>query len=139
MSNPESKLTSAFLNHQRERLEALRDQYLQDTDQAADEERSLSQLYASEVLDSGDDGANEAQRTTAEAFSAKGELRLGEVRRALEKLAEGSYGLSDESGEAIGRARLDAVPEARFTIEEESLREQLANTEQSIAGHPTRA
>ena len=40
------------------------------------------------------------------------ERRLGDVERALQKIEEGTYGLSDESGEPIPRGRLEAVPEA---------------------------
>jgi DnaK suppressor protein len=47
------------------------------------------------------------------------ERRLGEVDRALQKIKEGTYGLSDESGEPIPRGRLEAVPEALRTVEEQ--------------------
>ena len=40
------------------------------------------------------------------------ERRLREVDRALQKVEEGTYGLSDDSGETIPRGRLEAVPEA---------------------------
>jgi DnaK suppressor protein len=37
----------------------------------------------------------------------------------LRKIGEGSYGLSDESDEPIPQGRLEAVPEAVLTEEEE--------------------
>jgi DnaK suppressor protein len=45
--------------------------------------------------------------------------RLNLVNRALVKIAEGTYGLSDVSGKPIPRQRLEAVPEAICTLDEE--------------------
>ena len=45
--------------------------------------------------------------------------RLNLVNRALQKIAEGTYGLSDVSGKPIPRQRLEAVPEAICTLDEE--------------------
>lgn len=47
------------------------------------------------------------------------ERRLQDVERALKKIDEGTYGLSDESGEPIPRGRLEAAPEALRTVEEQ--------------------
>lgn len=124
MSTGNSELTRAFVEHQRERLVRLRDQFLHGTAQAEAEELDLSQRHGNEVQDSGDEGAIEAHRDSADAFSAEGRRRLEAIRRALDKIAEGSYGLSDDSGAPIGRERLQAVPEARFTVEEEARRER---------------
>jgi DnaK suppressor protein len=44
---------------------------------------------------------------------------LAAVQRAEERLAAGTYGLSIESGEAIPDERLEAVPTAERTIEEQ--------------------
>jgi DnaK suppressor protein len=46
--------------------------------------------------------------------------RLNRVERALNKLEEGTYGVSDVSGKPIPRERLEAVPEAICTFEEEN-------------------
>ncbi|HWF35111.1 MAG TPA: hypothetical protein VG295_07055 [Solirubrobacteraceae bacterium] len=45
--------------------------------------------------------------------------KLEAVERAEARLAEGTYGLSVESGEAIPDARLEVVPTAERTVEEE--------------------
>jgi DnaK suppressor protein len=37
----------------------------------------------------------------------------------LRKVEEGTYGLSDLSGKAIARERLEAIPEAICTLDEE--------------------
>jgi DnaK suppressor protein len=46
--------------------------------------------------------------------------QLAAVERAEARLAEGTYGLSVVSGEPIPDARLEAVPTAERTVEEES-------------------
>jgi DnaK suppressor protein len=49
--------------------------------------------------------------------------RLERVERALSKIKEGTYGVSDLSGKPIPRARLEAVPEAVCTLDEEAAHE----------------
>jgi RNA polymerase-binding transcription factor DksA len=45
---------------------------------------------------------------------------LEAVGRAMKRLEEGTYGLSVESGEPIPDARLEAVPHAERTVEEQT-------------------
>ena len=45
--------------------------------------------------------------------------QLAAVGRAESRLADGTYGLSVESGEPIPDARLEAFPTAELTVEEE--------------------
>lgn len=52
--------------------------------------------------------------------------RLALVERALSKLANGTYGISELSEEPIGFARLNAVPWARFTAAEQEEMERRA-------------
>ena len=55
------------------------------------------------------------------------ELRqdLASVERAERRLAEGTYGLSVESGEPISDLRLERLPAAELTAEEQRRRERL--------------
>jgi DnaK suppressor protein len=48
------------------------------------------------------------------------QAELAAVERAEERLANGTYGLSVESGERIPDARLEAVPTAERTVEEQA-------------------
>ena len=48
--------------------------------------------------------------------------QLAAVERAEQRLADGTYGLSVESGEPIPDGRLEAVPTAERTLEEERAR-----------------
>ncbi len=45
--------------------------------------------------------------------------QLAAVERAEERLAAGTYGLSVQSGEPIPDARLEALPAAELTVEEQ--------------------
>lgn len=50
--------------------------------------------------------------------------QLAAVKRAEDRLAAGTYGLSTESGLPIPDERLEAVPTAELTVEEERARER---------------
>jgi DnaK suppressor protein len=52
------------------------------------------------------------------ALAERDRRLLREVDRALGKLDDGSYGLSEASGEPIGFRRLEAIPWARVTADE---------------------
>jgi DnaK suppressor protein len=54
-----------------------------------------------------------------EGIAADLREQLAAVERAEARLAAGTYGLSIESGEPIPDARLEAVPTAELTVEEE--------------------
>ena len=46
--------------------------------------------------------------------------RLAAIERAERRLEEGTYGLSVESGQPIPDARLEAIPWAERTVEEQA-------------------
>jgi DnaK suppressor protein len=50
--------------------------------------------------------------------------QLAAVERAEQRIADGTYGLSVESGEPIPDERLEAVPTAELTADEERARER---------------
>ena len=58
------------------------------------------------------------ERETDEALADGASERLRNVQRALEKIQNGTYGISDLSGDVIPRGRLEAVPEAIYTADE---------------------
>jgi DnaK suppressor protein len=82
----------------------------QDTGEPADEfdpANLASDLYQDEY----DEGREDDLRA-----------QLAAVERAEERLAAGTYGLSVESGQPIPDERLEAVPTAELTAEEERAR-----------------
>ncbi len=61
------------------------------------------------------------------ALSAHDAFLMTEIESALTRLAQGRYGLSEESGEPIAYARLRSIPWARRTAEEEEEASQAAH------------
>jgi DnaK suppressor protein len=57
------------------------------------------------------EGTSQAVERIAQVDAAKRlDAKLGDVERALAKLDEGTYGVCDVCGEAIGVERLEAIP-----------------------------
>jgi DnaK suppressor protein len=124
MANP-SPLDAAFLEKQRQRLKKIR----ADLVTAADGDEADEASVKAESANSGSrEYEDDAQRLSL--LELEGNLvvrdvaRLEQVDRALKKLDEGTYGLSDLSGQPIARERLEAVPESLFTLAEEKSREK---------------
>jgi DnaK suppressor protein len=93
-------------------------------------ERALSRLGHQESGESADeyDPANLAsdlyQDELDQGLEEDLRAQLAAVERAEQRLAAGTYGLSIESGQPIPDERLEAVPAAELTAEEERARTQ---------------
>jgi DnaK suppressor protein len=112
-----------FIDRQRERLMKLFDQLSATVQADQTEETETKNQSSGESREAEDD----AQRLTL--LEIDGSLvsrdldRLARIKRALKKIEDGTYGASDESGDPIPRDRLEAMPEAIFTLEEEAAHE----------------
>jgi DnaK suppressor protein len=116
----DDEIDQHFVDRQRERLMGLRDELVRIREGVAEDERDLSESEGDFTQhDSGDMSQSMFTREMDASIGEQVERRLGEVDRALQKIEEGTYGLSDESGEPIPRGRLEAVPEALRTVEEQ--------------------
>ena len=78
------------------------------TDQLAEHRTRLTQLTA----DTGDPGEAYTQRALIGATRQS----LDEIAGALERLAEGRYGICEECGGSIPRERLQILSHARFCV-----------------------
>jgi len=123
MKTPKSGLDAAFVERQRQYLLRLRASLVAAAEATESDEAEVK----------GDrGGAMEAEDDAQEldALERDGNLvvrdtqRLERVDRALQKIEDGTYGLSDGSGKPIPRERLEAVPEALYTLSEEESRER---------------
>jgi DnaK suppressor protein len=77
-------------------------------------------LESDDRVDPGDRGSEDLYQDEFDVGRAEDlRVELTAVERAEARLAAGTYGLSVESGEAIPDARLEAVPTAERTIEEQ--------------------
>ena len=118
MTQSHRDLDDAFIARQRERLLELRAQLIASGDAAGADENTLQMAAGGEPHDAVDDGDRLEQQSNDEALLAHNLDRIATIDRALEKIREHTYGYSDGNGEPIGRAHLDAVPEAIFTADE---------------------
>ena len=91
--------------------------------EAREVSRERSQEYQDTQPDSGDESQYLFEREVDATLGQQFGQELKDVNRALEKIEEGTYGLSDRSGEPIAKGRLEAIPEALYTIEEQQRRE----------------
>jgi len=95
-----------LLAAERGRIEsALRRLAHQDTGEEADELNQAADTYLDELDEGLSDGLRE---------------ELAAVDRAEARLAAGTYGLSIESGKPIPDERLEAIPTAERTVDEEA-------------------
>jgi DnaK suppressor protein len=120
----DQKLDQQFVESQRERLVGLRDELVRIKEGMSADEKDLGETEGETTLDSGDLSQDMFTREMDASIGEQVERRLRGVDRALQKIEEGTYGLSDDSGESIPRGRLEAVPEAIRTVEEQQRFEQ---------------
>ncbi len=123
MSDQQAPLSREFIEQQRKRLEALRRQVLGGEEAATASRRAFQEVHGDEAEEFEDVAQDMAQEEVRQAQHDVDDRRVSDIERALQKIADGTYGLSDISGEPIPRARLEATPEAILTIEEERSRE----------------
>ncbi len=100
------------------RVEAERAAYTgPDRDQS--EEDEAGELSHSDMNDPADEATNLMDRERNYAAEDNMGRILGKIERALQKLDEGTYGLSDIDGTPIPIERLKALPYAATTVEQE--------------------
>lgn len=80
----------------------------------AKESQSQMESYS---LHMGDSGTDNFDRDLALGLLSSDQDALYEIEEALKRIEKGTYGVCELTGKPIPRARLDAIPWARFTIE----------------------
>jgi DnaK suppressor protein len=118
MNGKTSTLDNAFIQKQRQLLTQLREQLLRTTQAGETEETQLHSQSLGEAHESEDDAQKLAMLEVDGAAVRRNMQRLTQIERALQKIEDGTYGLSDTSGEPIPRERLEAMPEAIHTVSE---------------------
>ncbi|MDR3446841.1 MULTISPECIES: conjugal transfer protein TraR [unclassified Dyella] len=117
-------LTPEFIAQQRKRLEALRRQVLGGELDVNARKRAFTEEHGDEAEEFEDEAQSLAQEEVRQAQHDVDDQRVADIQRALEKIDEGTYGVSDESGDPIPKARLEARPESVLTVQEEEARER---------------
>jgi len=124
MKTVKSGIDVAFVEKQRQQLLRLRATLVAAAQVAESEEGDVKTQRTGDALELEDDAQG------LDALERDGNLvvraieRLERVDRALRKIEEGTYGLSDRSGKPIPRERLEAVPDALYTLSEEQVLEE---------------
>ena len=111
-------LNSEELNSFKERLERERAEALS---RIAGRDRELSAI-APRADDIGDEGDEAKAVSDQEPEAAENELdreTVARIERALQRIEEGTYGVSEVSGKPIPKERLDAVPYATTLVDEQ--------------------
>lgn len=118
-------LSEEKLNHFKEKLLQLRkeaEEEIQRVEESykLDEEMPDDSIGKTTNYDNhpGDLGTEMHERTKAATIADQARIRIGEIDHALEKIENGTYGVSEKSGKPIPEERLEVQPYARNLVEE---------------------
>ena|ERR1700733_305721 len=120
MNSASSRFDQSFIRKQRDRLMQLRAELRGTTRAVESDEKSINAQFQDEAHEFEEDAQKLAMLEVQGTLVAHDLRRLAQVERALAKIEDGSYGLSDTSGRPIPKERLEAVPEAVDTVQEQS-------------------
>jgi DnaK suppressor protein len=120
MNDKPSALETTFLNRQKGRLLALQTQLASATQSDELEEGGVQDQSMGEAHEAEDDAQKLSLLETEGALISRNIQRLPLIQRALQKIQDGTYGFSDLSGRPIPRDRLEIMPEATLTADEEA-------------------
>jgi DnaK suppressor protein len=123
MKTLKSGIDAGFVEKQRQRLLRLRATLVAASQAAESEEADIKTQRTSGALELEEDAQGLDTLEREGNLVVRDVERLERVDRALKKIEEGTYGLSDRSGKPIPRERLEAVPEALYTLSEEQVLE----------------
>jgi DnaK suppressor protein len=123
MTNLKSRFDQAFLDRQKRRLTELRKQLLGVREGQQSEQVSANASGAGQASAYEDDAQKLTTLELQGNLAAVDNVRLSNIARALQKIADGTYGLSDGSGAPIPVERLEVSPEALYTVKEQESRD----------------
>lgn len=119
----EQRFDRAFIERQRQRLTKLRDELVDAAQGEEAEEKEVNSQSNGQAEEYEDDAQRLTKLELDGILVARNVQRLKQVGRALEKISEGTYGLSDASNQPIPKGRLEATPESIYTVAEQATRE----------------
>src|SRR4051794_6136860 len=111
------------LEDERTRLEEVRTQIHEENgDEGIDD--AVSELAGGLDQHQADVGTETFEREKDLSILERVEAELGDVEHALKRLDEGTYGTCEACGKPIGADRLEAMPAARFCVDDQALAER---------------
>jgi RNA polymerase-binding transcription factor DksA len=119
-TNHRERKLDPFVKKQKEKLLQLRDAMV-DSMAGVAQDTLRSRAEGSEAsafgMHQADAGSDAYDRDFALSLLSQEQDALYEIDQALKRIELGSYGICEMSGKSIPRARLEAIPFARFTVE----------------------
>ncbi len=119
-----ARFSESYLEMKRQELTRLREALRNAAISAQSEETEVQQESNSQAREYEDEAQQLDMLETAGHLVVRDTRRLARVERALQKIAEGSYGISDVSGQPIPNRRLEVMPEAIDTLLEQQISER---------------
>jgi DnaK suppressor protein len=108
---PASTNRKKFLAKVRQRLEEMKEKILAEMNQAA---RSEREGLKDEGMDTYDLASEERDREISFILSDRERAKMSAIDDALQRIADGSYGVCESCGLEIGEERLEALPFTRL-------------------------
>ncbi len=111
------------LDDERTRLGRIRDEFVADGLTSESEEDSLGELSSADQHQA-DVGTETFNRERDLSILESVQAELADVEHALRRLDEGTYGICEACGRPIDDSRLEAMPAARFCLEDQATAER---------------
>ena len=111
------------LHDERSRLAGLRDDFVADGLTSESEDESLGEL-SSVNQHQADVGTETFNRERDLSILERVQAELSDVEHALRRLDDGTYGTCEACGRPIDDNRLEAMPAARFCLEDQATAER---------------
>jgi RNA polymerase-binding transcription factor DksA len=121
----ESDAARARLDEERSRLASLRDGFVADGLTSESEAASLGELSLMDQHQA-DVGTETFNREADLSILEQVQAELADVEHALQRLDDGTYGTCEACGKPIDDGRLEALPAARFCLEDQATAEREA-------------
>jgi DnaK suppressor protein len=119
VNNEKLRTDKSFLEQKRRELNELRERVSGTRATEEAEQAAVNANASGEAREFEDDAQKLVTLELEGSLEARDTARLANIERALRKIEEGTYGLSDASGEPIPIERLNAVPDAIYTLAEQ--------------------
>lgn len=117
VAKPEPVKLTPFLEKQRQRLLTLKDTLLDSMNGVARDSLRTEGEASAFGMHQADAGSDAYDRDFALSLLSQEQDSLYEIDQALKRLEQGGYGVCEMSNKPIPKARLEALPFTRFTVE----------------------
>lgn len=125
------KIVRGKWKDQYERLAELRDRFLVKREALSRDAREEQPAYSLHTADAGTDNYD---RDWALSMLSQEQDALYEIEEAMSRIRKGTYGVCELTGKPISKARLQAIPWTRFSLEAETQLEDTGKIKRTHLG-----